>query len=147
MPGGRAEGVQDSGQALDVVMTLVRLLRDTAAAGGLSLTDVRLLKRLAERVRTASDLAADLDLTAATVSVALDGLVRRGLVERRDPGDDRRSVPLAATSAGRAILDAARGRQIEALGALVAGLRPAERRALRVALSGLARVLSADRQP
>ena len=148
-----AAGVQDrareADQALEVVSSVVRLLRQ--AAGGraedLSLTQFRLLKRLAHNVRLATELADDLDVTSATISAAVDGLVRRGLVERRVSARDRRSVPLAATAQGLEALDAARHRQHQALSAIVERLRPTERRALQVALGGLARVLADAGRP
>jgi DNA-binding MarR family transcriptional regulator len=139
--------VPDSAQAIEVVTAVVRLLRQAntapsvSAQGGLSLTDFRLLKRIAQRARLASELAAEMDLTPATVSAAVDGLARRGLVRRNDSGGDRRAVPLTATPEGCAVLEAARDRQHEALAALIDRLRPAERRALAVALDGLERVL------
>jgi len=141
-----SDHAQASGQVLEVVSSVVRLLRQ--AAGGapsgeenLSLTEFRLLKRVAAEVRLARELAAELDVTAATISVAVEGLARRGLVERRASPEDRRAVPLVATPAGLAALEAARQRQQQALSAIVAGLSPAERRALQLAVAGLTRVL------
>jgi len=145
-------GLQENGQALEVVTAVVRLLRQAAAGpasgtDGLSLTDLRLLKRLTQRLRLARELAAELDVTPATVSAAVDALVRRGLVERHDPGDDRRAVPLGATATGRMVLEAARQRQHQALSGILEQLRPVERRALAIALPGLARVLGATHRP
>jgi DNA-binding MarR family transcriptional regulator len=140
------ERTQATAQALEVVSSVVRLLREAAQgatpeAGGVSLTEFRLLKRLAAGVRLTRELAADLDMTAATISAAIDGLVRRGLVERLAPAGDRRAVPLVATEAGRVVWQAALQRQHEALAAVVEELSPAQRRGLQVALRGLTRAL------
>ena len=138
-----------TGQALEVVTAVVRLLRTAAgrpqAGDGLSLTELRLLKRLGRGVRLASELAAELDVTAPTVSAAVDALVRRALVERREPAGDRRAVPLAATPAGIAALEEARHRQQQALAALLDQLNPHERRALQAAIPALARALEDQR--
>ncbi len=142
--------VPETGQALEVVTSVVRLLRQAAAGtgsggGGLSLTEYRLLKRVADRLRLASELAAELDVTPATVSAAVDALVRRGLVQRHDPGADRRAVPLGASAQGHAALEAARQRQYQALRGVVERLRPVERRGLFLGLAGLARTLNPSR--
>lgn len=146
MASGTSDRLPESGQVLEVVAAVVRLLRQAAAGptsgtDGLSLTEFRLLKRMAHRLRLASELAAELDVTPATISAAVDSLVRRGLVQRHDPGDDRRAVPLGPTDQGRMVLEAALERQRLALNGVLEGLRPAERRALTLALPGLARVL------
>ena len=140
-----------TGQALEVVTGVVRLLRAAAAGphspgGGLSLTEFRLLKRLGQGVRLARELAAELDVTAPTVSAAVDALVRRGLVARCAPAGDRRAVPLAATPAGLEALAAARLVQQRALATLSDQLSPRERRALQVVLPALARALEAQRR-
>ena len=140
---------QDGGHALEVVTAVVRLLRHAAAGSpwgsqGVSLTEFRILKRLARRVLMASDLAAELDVTTATISAAVDALVRRGLVARDEPGADRRAVPLRITEAGTTMLQAAFDRQQSALVAITERLRPGERRALSVAVNGLVRALALD---
>ncbi len=151
MDGATTDRGNAVGQALEVVTGVVRLLRGAAAGpaatgGRLSLTEFRLLKRLGQGVRLASELAAELEVTAPTVSAAVDALVRRGLVERCAPTGDRRAVPLAATPAGLEALAAARLVQQQALTALLDQLSPHERRALQVALPALARALEVQRQ-
>ena len=129
--------------ALDVLPQVVQLVRQAAAAApdGLGPTQFRILRRLASGQWRCGQLATDLDVTPPTVSAAVDGLVRRRLVERQSPGPDRRAVPLAATEAGRRALAAAERRQAEALGAVLSGMPPAQRRALAVGLGGLAEAL------
>ena len=139
-------GIEESGQVLEAVTGVVRLLRLAAAgsssrAAGLSLTEFRLLKLTAERMRLVSELATALDVTVPTISSAVDGLVRRGLIQRCDRGVDRRAIPLDITDEGRRLLAAARRRQRQALSAVMARLDPEERRALTVAVAGLVRAL------
>ena len=134
----------DAGEVLEVVTGLVRRLAlaarlESRETGGLSLSEFRLLKHVAAGARTASQLASVLDVTPATVSAAVDALVRRGFLERHPSEQDRRCITLMTTEAGRAVLDAAVSRQRDALSSVMAALRPEERRALTVAVSGLAR--------
>lgn len=142
-----AERAEDAvARALEVLPGVVRLLSQAAAGGdggALTLTQFRLLRRLSERVRLTSELAGELEVTPATVSAAIDALVRRGLVQRLSSPADRRAVPLAVTESGRAALEAARRRQQVALAALVDLLTPRERRGLEVGLAGLQRALAA----
>ncbi len=139
------------GQALEVLPAVVRALRHAAAAPGpnsqgLTLTQFRLLRALSEHCVRTSELAARLEVTPATVSVAIDGLVRRGLVERLPSAGDRRAVPLGLTAEGRQNLDEALARQQSLLAGLLADLTVPERRALTVGLSGLVRVLRTRRE-
>ncbi len=139
-------------QALEVVTAVVRRLRQSAGAApvrarSLSLTELRLLRRVARGVRLTTDLAQDLDVTTATVSAAVDGLVRRGLVGRCAPDSDRRAVPLALSEEGRAVLEEARERQRQAMAEVVSHLAPPERHALAMALSGLSRALAPRTPP
>jgi DNA-binding MarR family transcriptional regulator len=137
-------------QALELLPALVRLLRQAAVGQGadpLTLTQYRVLARLDRRSWQIGELAADLDLTPATVSATVDSLVKRGLVERRAPQGDRRTVPLDITEAGRAAARRARQRQAAALLELLDALPPRERRALEIGLAGLQRVLAGRRVP
>lgn len=146
------DGVEDSTQLVEVVLAVVRLLRETASgksmpAESLSLTEFRLLNRVAKCPRLAIELASELDVTTATISAAVNGLVQRGLVHRGAPSGDRRAVPLSATDSGRKVLEAARMRQHHALAVLLSHLRPEERRALMTGISGLARIFAGNEPP
>lgn len=143
------QDAEETGQALEVVTAVVRLLRQAAASAPsrsdrLSLTEFRVLKRLRRGLRLASDLAASLDVTPATISSVVEALVRRGLVQRQDSQADRRAVPLALTDPGGQVLSAAYQRQHDALARVVSGLRPGERRALGLSLAALSRVLAQE---
>lgn len=141
--------VENTSQVVEVVSAVVRLLREAAARkspleNSLSLTEFRLLNRVAKCPRLAIELASELDVTSATISTAVHGLVQRGLVCRGTPDGDRRSVPLSATDSGRKVLEAARMRQRHALVALLSNLEPEERQALMHGISGLARIFESN---
>ena len=135
---------------LDVLPAVVRVLSQATAAPGqdgrrLTLTQFRVLKQLCERRLLGSDLAMRLELTPATISAAIDGLVRAGMVDRHRSEGDRRAVPLEITAAGQSALAAARSRQQDALTDLLDGLSPRERRCLSVGLRGLVRAMEERR--
>ena len=125
---------------LDVLTRLVRALARTMAnqeSGALTLPQYRLMKRLVTRSYLVGELASELEVTPATVSVAIDALVRRDLVERLTRSGDRRAVPIQLTPAGRAVLDAARIRQQETLDGILARLNESERQSLMIGLVAL----------
>src|SRR5579875_2609967 len=70
----------------------------------LSLPQYRVLGLLDESSAVSSDLADRLDVRPPTVTAVVDGLVTRGLVERRPVEGDRRRVAHALTDAGRRLL-------------------------------------------
>ncbi len=131
-------------QALEVLPGIFRLLAQAAARPGqepLTLTQFRLLWHLEHGRQLTSELAAVLGVTPTTVSVAIDGLVRRGLVERQMCAGDRRTVPLAVTAGGHAAVRAAQRRQERALQELAATLEPEERKALATGIAAIARAM------
>jgi MarR family 2-MHQ and catechol resistance regulon transcriptional repressor len=74
-----------------------------------------------------ADLGRKLLRTKGNVSLVVDNLASRGLVERRRSSDDRRRMTVVLTAAGRE---------------LISGYFPAHARAITAAMS----VLSADEQ-
>jgi long-chain acyl-CoA synthetase len=71
----------------------------------LSLPQYRVLAFLAEGSAAASALAGKLAVSRPSVTALVDGLVARGLVERRADPSDRRRVDHVLTVAGRRVLD------------------------------------------
>ena len=67
---------------------------------------------------------------APTMSRIVEHLVKDGLVTREADPADRRSVRIAATDAGRALLDEGRARRVQAIGTRLKKLADSERRAL-----------------
>jgi len=86
-----------------------------------------------------TDISEDFDVTAPAASQMAEKLVRAGLVARGEDPNDRRARHLTLTSEGRALIDKGGAERYHWLGALVAGLRPAEResvaRAMRLLLA------------
>lgn len=73
----------------------------------LSLPQYRILGMLDESSAVSSDLAEHLAVRPPTITAVVDGLVTRGLVERRTVEGDRRRVALVLTDDGQAVLSAA----------------------------------------
>jgi long-chain acyl-CoA synthetase len=76
-------------------------------AADLSLPQYRVLGLLDESPAVSSDLAERLAVRPPSVTAIVDGLVARGLVERRHVVADRRQVDHCLTDAGRQALDLA----------------------------------------
>ena len=73
----------------------------------LSLPQYRILIFLDVRTAVASSLADQSAVTRPSVTAVVDGLVSRGLVERRSDPEDRRRVEHLLTPAGRKLLASA----------------------------------------
>jgi len=73
----------------------------------LSLPQYRILGMLDESSAVSSDLAERLAVRPPTITAVVDGLVTRGLVERRTVAADRRRVDHVLTRDGHRVLDAA----------------------------------------
>jgi DNA-binding MarR family transcriptional regulator len=85
------------------------LERTLAEASGepLQMSQVRLLLLIADTGRRykVTDVAGFLGVTNAAASRAIDRLVQRGLIDRRESAEDRRAVELSLTPDGSALLD------------------------------------------
>ncbi|MEE1786182.1 MarR family transcriptional regulator [Streptomyces sp. SP17BM10] len=76
--------------------------RATRTPGALSLTHARALRTLADQgPLTISGLAAGTETTGAATTQLVNGLVAAGYVTRTRPPEDKRSVVVALTEAGR----------------------------------------------
>jgi DNA-binding MarR family transcriptional regulator len=82
-------------------------------------------------VLTPTELARRRMMTSGGMTAALDRLERKGLVRRGPNPADRRGSLVALTDEGRAAVDAAMERHVDAEHRLVAGLSDAERERLR----------------
>ena len=69
-------------------------------------------------------------LTPGSISIAVDRLVRKGLVARRDQADDRRVRRVELTDEGRALITAGFGEHAAAMEQAVSVLSTGERRTL-----------------
>jgi DNA-binding MarR family transcriptional regulator len=137
--------VTDISEAARQVMTLypriyfachTRHVRDPDSATLLSRHQASVLDHLDEiEPTTVNELARHMGVTAATMSLALDRLERKGYVERARDSADRRRVQLRLTSAGVRIRDATSVLDPSRVEALLARLSGADRDA---AVRGLA---------
>ena len=101
----------------DVVPRLYRVLRAALDEdpGLPSLEQLRVMTRIAEGVRHASELATARQMRMSAITPLIDGLVARGWVTRTPDPADRRRVRLDLTPAGDRALHAARQRTRERL--------------------------------
>ena len=117
-----------------VAARLAKLVERAVTEAELSLPQYRLLVFLSEASVAASALADKLAVSPPSVTALVDGLVARGLVERRPDATDRRRVTHVLTERGHTTLAAADDAVAGALARLVE-LIPASRR--RRAVDGL----------
>jgi DNA-binding MarR family transcriptional regulator len=88
------------------------------------------LVRLAGERVAQRRLASELGLSPGTVSLRIDRLVQRGLVERRPDPDDGRGALVSLTRNGRELFEACAPEHLANAGELVAGLSESERHQL-----------------
>src|SRR6478609_8201457 len=125
------------GEAMTAVMTLypriyfachTRHVRDPQTARMLSRHQASILDHLDEiEPTTVMDLAAHMGVTAATMSLAIDRLERKGYVVRLRDAKDRRRVHVRLTTAGVRIKEASTVLDPERVQRLVARLSDADR--------------------
>jgi DNA-binding MarR family transcriptional regulator len=112
------------------------------AEAEISLTQLKALHALNAGDLSGKQLAQALQISEAAASRAADGLVRRGLLERRECASDRRSRRLALTAEGIAIRDRLMQARLAGLVDFVEQLDPAEQAALAAAISPIVKRLS-----
>jgi DNA-binding MarR family transcriptional regulator len=133
---------------MEVLPRLMRLIGSTVpkpeeGLGFRSVSQFRVLKHLAERPWMVSELAQAMRLSVPTVSVTVDSLVRRGLVERGEASDDRRVNPLSLTPEGARCWQAAQDHAIAVLGQILGQIPAPETAALVRGLAAVSRALDA----
>lgn len=130
-----------AGRFILAVGRLRRRLKQLPVAGGIPGPEMTALVRLdRDGPATASDLARAEQISPQSMSVAIAGLERRGLVARTpDPADGRRAV-LGLTAEGREAVQHKRAVRAEQVAAVLARLTPAELDALGAATSILERL-------
>ena len=121
---------------------------DRALAGeGLSLPQYRLLAFLSEGSSAATALAGQLAVSPPSLTALADGLVARGLVERRTDPADRRRVAHVVTRKGLHALAAADRAVERQLTTLAQRLPPARRRRAIDGLGLWSQALTVARPP
>jgi DNA-binding MarR family transcriptional regulator len=107
------------------------------AEADLSMTQLKMLHILAECPAEVSvkEIAAQLSMSLPNASRTVDGLLQRGLVERREDEHDRRIKRVGPTPAGRELIDRVDTARLQGLEAWAADLSPVQRQTLLDALS------------
>ena len=101
----------------------------------LTLTQVKTLTALSVDELTVKDLAERLGLSLPGASRAVDALVERGLLGRREDTTDRRMKRLRCTDAGRRALERLDEARLAGVANFTATLPPAQRKRLSAALA------------
>ena len=123
---------------------IARIVERAVATTDLSLSQYRVLATLGEGQEAASRLAEKLAVSRPSITGVVDGLVARGLVQRRADASDARRTQVAITTLGRAALDADRAAREGWLGEAIARLSDEEQRTLQEAVELLKRLTEAD---
>jgi long-chain acyl-CoA synthetase len=97
----------------------------------LTIAQYRALVQLGEGAEAASSLAAKLAISRPSATAVVEGLVQRGLVDRRQSADDRRRVSVTLTESGERVLAEADEVVRTRLAEILAGASP-DRSALAV---------------
>jgi DNA-binding MarR family transcriptional regulator len=99
---------------------LLRLVRSVDAQSGLTAARLSVLSVLVfGGDRRITELASAEQVQPPTMSRLIDGLERDGFVHRRSEPNDARAARVRATAKGRAALESARGRRVDALEGLL----------------------------
>jgi DNA-binding MarR family transcriptional regulator len=134
-----------SGTELAVVLEqLVRLIRQLATAGDLSMAAASALARIVrDGPQRLTELANVEGISQPGMTQLVTRLERDGLVRRTASSGDRRGVLVELTGAGVELVGARRAERAEALEQLLAQLDPADQAAIHTALPALARLVEA----
>jgi DNA-binding MarR family transcriptional regulator len=131
--------------AVDAVLTASRTLVAVAtmslgaAAEDTTIAQYRALVVLASRgPQRMVDLATALAVTPSTAGRMCDRLVRKGLIRRQRARNDRRTVQVSITAAGRSVVDQATTRRRELIAGILAKLPPRQQPAIALALQAFA---------
>lgn len=123
---------------------LSRQARSGEAGGGLNAPRLSALATVASAGPVSLAELADAErVRAPTMSRLVEALVREGLVTRECVPTDRRSVRIAATPTGRALLAEARRKRLRPLADQMQKLGDSERRALHRGVELLERIIVA----
>jgi DNA-binding MarR family transcriptional regulator len=113
---------------------------------GLSFSQVKMLLLLEDGGElSVKEIAAHLVLSLPAASRAVDGLVERGFVTRRESAEDRRSRIVALSDYGREVVDRLTRARLATLDTFVAEITPEEQNNLLIALLPIVeRIKSSD---
>ncbi|ATW26590.1 MarR family winged helix-turn-helix transcriptional regulator [Candidatus Formimonas warabiya] len=87
---------------INISRTITKLTQQNAASLGLTLAQMGILNTISSFPGiTLKEITARLCLSKSTVSVSIDDLVNKGLIERTTSEEDRREINLKVTSSGK----------------------------------------------
>jgi DNA-binding MarR family transcriptional regulator len=156
-PAAAADAPADPDSAVELAAQLLALWRGVIGANGvgaytifeeldLTLTQAKALCALSDRELTVKELAEQLRLSLPGASRAVDALVERELIGRREDTADRRMKRLRCTDAGRASLERLDEARLAGIEQFTATLPPAQARRLSGALRPILDDLSSTRE-
>ncbi len=132
---------QMAAQLHSVSMRMLRVLRREDEEAGMSASRLSALSVIVfAGPISLADLAAAEHVRPPTMSRIVENLVQDGLVTRDTDPADRRMVRIAATDAGRTMLDDGRARRVHAISGRLEKLADSERRALSRGLELMERI-------
>ncbi len=105
---------------------------------GISVEQFHILRHIRRGLTSVSELAEIRQISRSAVSQAVDVLVERGLIRRRQNAQDRRNIPLELTADGNRLLDAIWEKNRAWMGEKMAGLTPVQLTTLANAMEILA---------
>ena len=109
---------------------------------GISYEQFYILRHIRRGVTSVSELAEVKQISRSAVSQAVDILVERGLLCRRQNAQDRRNIPLELTEAGNALLDTIWGKNRTWMKEQMAGLTVQELQTVNDAMEILGRTFA-----
>jgi DNA-binding MarR family transcriptional regulator len=110
----------------------------------LSFPQFKALSAATEGAPTVKELAERLGLSLPGASRAVDHLVRRGLLDRREDPNDRRCKRVSVTAAGRDLVHRLDDARLAALVTFAQDMDPAHREALHAAVAPILEDLEND---
>jgi len=114
-PRGQAETTDGLVESVRALTRASILLSAVCEETGLTLRQYRILLKLIDRPLRANALARSIGVTRGTLSTALTGLEKRGLLQRSPAEDDGRGVTVTITDAGQSAISASETRLVRLL--------------------------------
>ncbi len=102
---------------------------------GLTFRQYRIMRRVAEGTTTITEIGRHATISLPAISQSVDGLVRKGLLERHTDARDRRAANLVLTDAGHRALDEAQARLDVLAESILEGMPAHRREQLRLDVS------------
>jgi len=128
-------------EVLDAVPMVMRVIRNELRKYGakeVSMPQFRTLNFVYRKEGVSlSEVADHIGLTLPTMSMLVDGLVTRGLINRQEDPEDRRRMTLMLTEPGRVRLESARGATVAYLEERLRQLSASDRATITTAMRTL----------